>query len=110
MRIVELAGCFCEVGFEINSTSEATWRVENAGFACGALDWATVKTSRRDTPNNISQRTKMIHKDPESRKGIRGLEDATHFSTLQVPTASICAHPLNIMVMENMRVATAPAV
>ena len=69
-----------------------------------------MKTSCRDATNDISQRTNMIHEDPESRKGLRGLEDATNFSTLQAPTISICAHPLNIIVMENMRVATAPAV
>ena len=110
VRIVELAQCFCEVGFEINTTGEATGRVENTDFACGALDWTTVETSRRNATNNISQRTKMIHEDPESREGIRGLEDAMQFSTLEVPTVRICAHPLNIMVIENMKVATAPAV
>ena len=71
---------------------------------------ATVKTSRSNATNNVSQRTNTIHEDPESRKGLRGLEDASFISTLPLLTADRYAHPLNIMVMENMRVATAPAV
>ena len=84
--------------------------LKNISFAGRALHRTAVQASCHDTTNNVSQRTNAIHEDPESRKGLRRLEDTMLISSLAFPLSIGFAYPLNIMVRENMRVATAPAV